>query len=70
MGSPTYMPKMIPMTLIIANLHKWGQKVFLQNLPISSHSHQPGSNPEVGLGVNFFLCFSTTFEFSTKFSVL
>ena len=69
MGTPTYIPQNDPQdALIILNIHKWSKKNFRKNLPISSSSHQPRSDPEVRSGVKKkFLCFSDLFEFSTKF---
>ena len=68
MGTPTYITQHDPHdTLIILNIHKWVKKNFQINLPISSGSHQPRSDPEVRSRVKFFLCFSNIFEFSTKF---
>ena len=48
MGTPTHIPQNDPHdALIILNIHNWGTKVFQKNLPISSGSHQPRSDPEV-----------------------
>ena len=59
-GTPTYIPQNDPCdTLIIWNIHNWGKKHFQKNLPISSGSHQPTSDPEVRLGVKFFCVFFT-----------
>ena len=50
-GTPTYIPQNDPHDAqIILNIHKWGKKIFNKKLSISSGSHQPRSNPEVGLG--------------------
>ena len=58
MGNPTYIPQKDPHdALIIWNIHNWGKKNFKKKLPISSISHQPRSDPEVRLGVNFFVFF-------------
>ena len=58
MGTPTYIPQHDPHdTLIILNIHKWVEKKFHKNLPISSGSHQPRSNPEVRSGVKNFSVF-------------
>ena len=68
MGTPTYVPQNDPHdALIILNIHNSGKQNFRKNLPISSGSHQPTSNPEVRSGSKFFLCFSPIFKFSTKF---
>ena len=68
MGTPTYIPQNDTHgALIILNIHKWGEKNVRKNLPISSGSHQPRSDPEVRSGVKFFLRFSNIFECSTKF---
>ena len=62
MGTPTYIPQNDPHeTLIILNIHKWGEKIFRKNLPISSGSHQPRSDLEVRSGVKKFFCVSQTF---------
>ena len=51
MDTPTHMPQNDPHdALIILNIHKWGKKFFQKNLPISSGSHQPRSDPEVRSG--------------------
>ena len=58
MGTPTYIPQNDPHdTLIILNIHNWGKIFFKKNLPISSSSHQPRSDPEVGLGSKSFFVF-------------
>ena len=55
MGTPTYVPQNEPHdTLIILDIHKWVKKFFQKNLPISSGSHQPKSDPEVRSGVKIF----------------
>ena len=43
-------------TLIILNIHK-RDKNFHKTLPINSGSHQPRSDPEVGLGSKSFFVF-------------
>ena len=59
-GTPTYIPQNDAHdTLIILNIHNWGGKNSRKKLPINSGSHQPRFDP--------FLCFSSIFEFSTKF---
>ena len=59
-GTPTYIPQNDPHdALIIWHIHNWGKKIFRKNLPISSGSHQPRSDPEVRLGVKFFCVFFT-----------
>ena len=68
MGTPTYIPQNDPHdALIILNIHNWDKKFFQKKLPINFGSHQPRSDPEVGSGQNPFVCFSSIFEFSTKF---
>ena len=57
-GTPTYIPQHDPHDkLIILNIHKWGKNFFQKNLPISSVSHQPRSDPEVRSGVKNFSVF-------------
>ena len=43
--------------LTILNIHKGGRILFRKSLPISSGSHQPRSDPEVGWGSQIFLVF-------------
>ena len=47
--------------LIILNIHNWGKIFFRKKLPISSSSHQPRSNLEVGWRVKIFSVFFTHF---------
>ena len=62
MGTPTYIPQNDPHdALIIWNIHSWGKFFFRKNLPISSGSHQPRSDPQVRSGVKFFFVFFTHF---------
>ena len=62
MGTPTYLPENDPHdALIIWNTHNSGKKNFRKNLPISSGSHQPTSNPEVRSGVKIISVFFTHF---------
>ena len=50
-GTSTCIPQNDPHdALIIWNIHNWG---FRKNLPISSGSRQPRSDPEVRSGVKF-----------------
>ena len=69
MGTPTYKPQNDAHdALIILNIHKWGKNVFQKNLPTTSNSHLSRSDPEVRSESKIvFLCFSSIFEFSTKF---
>ena len=62
MGTPTYIPQNDPHdALTILNIYNWGKKNFRKNLPISSGSHQPRSDPEVRSGINFFSVVFTHF---------
>ena len=62
MGTPTYIPQNDPHdALIILNVHNWGAKFLIKNLPINSGSHQPRSAPEVGWGSNSFSVFFIRF---------
>ena len=57
-GTPTYIPQNDRHdALIILNIDQWGKKNFGKNLPISSGSHQPRSDPEVRSGVKKFSVF-------------
>ena len=61
-GTPTYIPQNDPHdALIILNIHKWCKNCFRKNLPISSGSHQPRSDPEVRPGVKKFSVFFKIF---------
>ena len=68
MGTPTYKPQNDPHdVLFILNIHQWG-KNFRKNLPISSSSHQPRSDPEVrGQKIFSVSVLLNIFEFSIKF---
>ena len=59
-GTPTYIPQNDPHdTLIILNMHKWGKIFFQKNLPITSGSRQPRSDPDAGSGSkSLFVLFS------------
>ena len=55
-GTPTCIPQNHPhATLIILNIQKWG-KTSQKILPVSSGSHQPRSDLEVGSGVTTCFC--------------
>ena len=57
-GTPIYLPQNDPHdALIILNIHNWGKNFF----SINSGSHQPRSDPEVGLGSKSFFVFFVHF---------
>ena len=55
MGTPTHIPQNDPYdALIILNGHNWGKIFFQKKSPINSGSHQPRSDP--GVGVKLLFC--------------
>ena len=68
MGTPTYVPQNDPHdTLIILNMHKWVKVVFKKICPSTQAPISQGPTRRLGRGQNPFLCFSSIFDFSTKF---
>ena len=68
MGTQTYIPQNDPHdTLIILNMHRWGKNFSKKNCPSTQAPISQGLTWRSGWGENPFLCFSSIFEFSTKF---